>query len=867
MSKSEKNTDKAKKNASTKPNKKNDTKSNTNAKNTTVKNTSKNSNTGKSTSKSTSKKSSPKKSNKFITFLKIALISIFIIGAISAITFSLYASSIISSAAPLNVDDIVTIGEPSTYYSDNNTEIGSVATITKTKLVAYDDMPQYLKDAIISIEDERFKKHNGIDIKRLAGAAVNNLKSKLTGSGGRQGGSTLTQQLIKNKLFMDDALNNRNEITRKVLEIYYSIKLEDVLSKDEILEAYLNTANFGGLNVGVGIAAESYFTKEPKDLSLLECAFLAGMPQSPGSNYPFNNGFEDMPIADRAYIKRTKLVLMKMKELNKITEQEYSEAMNQLNTEGIPFNQSASISNNRQQYEFFISPVETQVKKDLKKKYGYDDDYVENLLATGSLEIYTTMDKELQDAAQDIVDNPNSYYPLSGITFYVDKNGISQPQVGGSIVDYTTGEVKVIIGGRNIEEMPPLSINRAMTNMQTGSSAKPLTGYAPAIEEGIINAGSILKDSPLNDSELKSTGYGNKSPANWYTRKSGDFGQLTVRQAIRTSSNLTVIRAVNQLGVEKAFEYGQKLGLDLNEYDKGVAALALGEQSYGTTPLKMAAAFGTFGNQGMYTEPRLYTKVVDRNGATILESTTTSHKVFSPETAFITYDLLKAPLTSGGKVTPTGTAANFRSDLNLAGKTGTSESSKVLTFAGLSPYYSGSLFLYYDDQSGNNFEYASSGAISNAWGLMMKKAHENLPGKSIPQPSSIVSSYICEESGLLATRNCGYGYTEYFVKGTQPTKYCNSHKSKVEDTNKDKDNNKDKNNNSDTNSDKTDTNSNNNSNNNNINNGNNGNNNNNNSNTNSNNTNNNTDSSDTTTPSTGDTTNGSTDTTQPSPTN
>ena len=860
MGKSEKNTDKSKKNASTKPNKKNDIKSN---KNTNVKNISKNSNTGKSTSKSTSKQSnSKKKSNKFITFLKIALISIFIIGSIGAITFSLYASSIISSAAPLNVDDIVTIGEPSTYYSDNNTEIGSVATVTKTKLVAYNDMPQDLIDAIISIEDERFNKHGGIDVKRLVGAAVNNFKSKLTGSGGRQGGSTLTQQLIKNKLFMDDALNNRNEITRKVLEIYYSIKLEDILSKDEILEAYLNTVNFGGQNVGVGIAAESYFTKEVKDLSLLECAFLAGMPQSPGSNYPFNEGFEDMAINDRPYIKRTKLVLMKMKELNKISEEEYNTAMNQLTTEGVPFNQSVSTSNNRQHYEFFIRPVEQQVKNDLKKKYNYDDDYVENLLAAGSLEIYTTMDKDLQDAAQDIVDNPNSYYPLTGITFYVDENGISQPQIGGSFIDYTTGEVKVIIGGRNVEDMPPLSINRAMTNMQTGSSAKPLTGYAPAIEEGIINAGSTLKDTSLTNEELKSTGY-KETPVNWYTKKSGDFGQLTVRQAIRTSSNLTVIRAVNQLGVEKAFEYGQKLGLGLNESDKGVAALALGEQTYGTTPLKMAAAFGTFGNQGMYTEPILYTKVVDRNGATILESKTTSHKVFSPETAFITYDLLKAPLTSGGKVTPTGTAANFRSDLNLAGKTGTSESSKVLTFAGLSPYYSGSLFLYYDDQSGNNFNRASSGSISNVWGLIMKKAHENLPGKSIAQPSTIVSAYICEESGLLASKNCSYGYTEYFVKGTQPTKYCNSHKSKVEDTNKDKDNNKDKNSNSDTNSDKTD-----NTNNNNNNNNNNGNNNNNNNNNNgSTNSNTNTDNSDTTTPSTGDTTNGSTDTTQPSPTN
>ncbi|CDM69186.1 Penicillin-binding protein [Clostridium bornimense] len=807
MSKSEKNTDKSKKNVSTKPNKKNDTKSNknTNAKNSTVKNASKNSNTGKSTSKSTSKKSSPKKSNKFITFLKIALISIFIIGSISAITFSLYASSIISSAAPLNVDEIVTIGEPSTYYSDNNTEIGSVATMTKTKLVAYDDMPQNLIDAIISIEDERFNKHNGIDIKRLAGAAVNNLKAKLTGSGGRQGGSTLTQQLIKNKLFMDDALNNRNEITRKVLEIYYSIKLEDTLSKDEILEAYLNTVNFGGQNVGVGIAAESYFTKEVKDLSLLECAFLAGMPQSPGSNYPFNEGFEDMAINDRPYIQRTKLVLMKMKELNKISEEEYNTAMNQLTTEGVPFNQSASTSNNRQQYEFFIRPVEEQVKNDLKKKYDYDDDYIENLLTTGSLEIYTTMDKDLQDYAQDIVDNPSSYSPLRGIDFYVDDNGISQPQIGGSIVDYTTGEVKVIIGGRNIEDMPPLSINRAMTNMQTGSSAKPLTGYAPAIEEGIITAGSTLKDTSLTNEELKSTGY-SETPANWYTKSKGDYGQLTVRQAIRTSSNLTVIRAVNELGVEKSFEYGQKLGLGLSESDKGVAALALGEQTYGTTPLKMAAAFGTFGNQGMYTEPRLYTKVVDRNGATILESTTTSHKVFSPETAFITYDLLKAPLTSGGKVTPTGTAANFRNDLNLAGKTGTSESSKVLTFAGLSPYYSGSLFLYYDDQSGNNFNSASSSSISNAWGLIMEKAHENLPGKSIAQPSNIVSAYICEESGLLASKNCSYGYTEYFVKGTQPTKYCTSHKTKVEETNKDKNNNKTNTNTTDkTDTDKTDT--------------------------------------------------------------
>ncbi|MGE5626530.1 MAG: transglycosylase domain-containing protein [Solirubrobacterales bacterium] len=702
----------------------------------------------------------PKKTRKekIKLFIRVVLF-VFIFAAVASAGVGF---AIISSAPELNLEEVLNQNQPSTLYDSDEKYMDTVSTDEKRIVISFSDMPKNLKNAFISIEDERFYKHPGIDIKRIFGVIFIDIKNKLSGSSSLQGASTITQQLIK-----ITTLSSETTITRKVQEWYLALKLEKEASKDQILEAYMNTIFLGGKSFGVEAASEQYFNKPAKDLTLLECAYIAGVPQSPSVLYAYSPTAKKNPSV---YINRTKSVLERMYANNYITKEQYTAAISDLDNKKLVFTPQAEASN-RLNYEWFSLPAIQQVKEDLKSQLHYDDASIEKVLMYGGLKIYTTMDKKMQDNTQAIFDDASQI----GLSQNKDKNGILQPEASAVIMDYQTGNVKVIIGGRGVQ--PARSFNRAASNnflRPSGSSIKPLTVYGAAIDSNLATAGTVIDDSPLPASIGALYG----SASNPYNPKNDNLtysGLNTLRSAITHSINVIAVKLEHQIGLKTGISYGEKFGLTLDNDDKtSISAIALGQLHHGTNPLTMAAAYGVFGNQGTYTSPILYTKVVDKAGKTILENKTETRQVLSAQSAYIMYDLLKGPVSDAG----TGPAANF-GNIEVRGKTGTSGDKRDLWFCGLTPYYSAAVWIGNDD---NSVTYGvSSNTAAAIWGKIMRSAHTDLSPKTISMPSGISTVSICTLSGKLATSACSNDprgskvVTEMFIDGTIPTDICDVH--------------------------------------------------------------------------------------------
>ena len=673
-----------------------------------------------------------------------------------------YAFAIIKTTPPLNVDDVLSLNQPSSLYDNDGEFMDNLHTDEERYVIDSSEMPANLKNAFVSIEDERFYKHNGIDIQRIAGAALLDVKKILTGQRGLHGASTLTQQLLKNTILTNDV-----SIERKVKEIYLAINLEKKLTKDQILTAYLNTIPLGGQVYGVEAASLLYFSKSASDLSLIECAYLAGITQAPTTYSAYNeNNIKD----PTPYINRTVTVLSMMKQNNYITEDECSKAIEQVKNGGLVFKKSKQDYNLN--YEWFVYPAVSQVKEDLKKKYNYTDEEVSKLVVNGGLKIYTTMDRDLQDFTQQTLDNYKNLGVSNGETY--DSNGVPLLQASATIVDYRNGQVLAMVGGRGKQQ--PQSTNRAYSSLRPiGSTTKPLTVYGPAINEEVITAATPIDDAPLPQNKLDG--------GNHYDPANSDFtyqGLMTAREALTYSKNTAAVIVEDMLGTKTGIEYGENLGLKYNEKSKSsIASLALGQFNNdpkdpdGGNTYILAGAFGTFGNEGEYVKPLLYTKVVDATGKTILDNNNSdSTEVFSPETAYIMYDMLKGPVTYYS-----GTPAKW-GEMPVSGKTGTTSDSCDLWFAGLTPYLSGSVWLGYDNPTKL---VGGSSACAKLWGMLMERAHEGLKVKEIEEPSGIVKVAVCKDSGLLPSSLCSQDprgnrvYEELFAEGTEPTTACDVH--------------------------------------------------------------------------------------------
>lgn len=711
------------------------------------------------------KKKSHKNQSKATKFLKWFFIGILLLGITAVTVVGAYVLSIIRSSPDLDVQAIQSLNQPSILYDDQGNFMDNVITREQRYVVKSEEIPDNLKKAFVAIEDERFYEHKGIDIRRIFGVIAYNIKGKLSGSNTVQGASTITQQLIKNAV-----LTNEFSYERKIKEMYLALDLEKHLSKDEILTTYLNTIPMGGYQYGVSAAAQRFFSKNVSDLNLVECAYLGGLTQAPTSYDGLSEANKENPSR---YLNRTKSVLFKMHELGYISSEQYNDAINEIDTNGIKFTPNNKLS--KTNFEWFTRPAITQVKQDLMDKYKYTQEEVDKLIANGGLKIYTSMNRDLQNNVQKVLDDPHNYKAITNNPNEKNEDGVYKLQASATIIDYKTGHVKALVGGRG--EQPAMSHNRAYYDLKSiGSATKPLTVYGPAIDLGLGGAGSVVNDSPLTNKELSSTGYKNQ-PKNEYNSYRGP---LTFREALKISSNLAAIKVANEVGTSNSIAYGEKLGLVYGPHSRGISTTALGQfqndpnNPDGGNTYTLASAFGVFGNNGIKTNAKLYTKVLDSHGNVILDTSTPEEtKIFSPQASYIVYDMLKAQVESGS-----AKPAKF-GNIPVAGKTGTTTGDKDYLFAGLTPYYSAAIWVGYDKPKEMR---TSSGTVTSPiFGKIMGLAHKDLQYKEVEQPSGISKIAVCMDSGLKPTSLCTQDprgsrvYYDWFINGSAPTQYCNYH--------------------------------------------------------------------------------------------
>ena len=645
-----------------------------------------------------------KKKKKSHKVLKFFLLTIFwgiliVLGLGVGVVYSLFKGAGDLPMEQFEINNFTTI-----IYDKDGKEYAKLDSRENRIYVTLDEMSEYLPKAFVAIEDERFYEHQGFDLKRTAAAVVTYITNK-----GKSdfGGSTITQQLIK-KVTSDDSRSWQ----RKVREIVRAIQAEQKMSKDQIIELYMNIIFLGENSYGVETAAHTYFNKSAKDLSIAECAMIGGLAQAPSSVNPFSN-FE-------AAKKRQQLVLGKMYELGFITEQQYNEAK----TEELVVNKGTVSSNTSNSY--FIDAVVEAVIADLSKELGIDKGEAQRMVYTKGYNIYTTVDPKVQSAMEEVYKDKNYFKLADGQ--YDDKL-----QSAMVVVDYTKGNVVGLVGGAG-EKTTMRGLNRAtMSYRQPGSTMKPMGVYAPALEKGVITAASTYDNAPTTFKVGASTWTPKNSP--------NTYGGLTsIRKAIASSINVIAAKTFFDLGAAASRNFVMKLGItSLTSDDLYPAALALGGLTKGICPIEHAGAYSTFANGGIYIEPKLYTKITSRTGETVLEKISEVRQVMSKQNAYILTDMMRDGVISG-----TGTEANLGS-MPAAGKTGTTNDNYDRWFAGFTPYYEGSVWVGYDTQKKIS---VSGNPASRIWKGVMSKIHEGLEVKQFTKPTGIVTAAVCADSGM-----------------------------------------------------------------------------------------------------------------------
>ncbi len=632
------------------------------------------------------------------------------------------------------------------YTKDDGSEYDPIEIYgTENRLwVNYDDMPKHLVDAFIAIEDERYRQHKGVDWKRTFGAVL----SFATGSD-NYGGSTITQQLIKNVTGEDDTT-----IQRKVTEIFRALSLNEKRTKNEVLEMYLNRIHLSRSNYGVGAAAKYYFGKDVQELTVVESAALAAIPKSPTKYDPVRN-----PEYNK---ERRALVLDKMLELEWITKEQYDEAIDAELVLNITYEETQQQGS----FSYFTDALIEQIVKDLDKEYGYTRDEALNLLYTGGLQIYSTENPEIQKAMEEVFNDPNTFASVD--------DGV-QPQSAMVVMDPYTGAVVGIVGGRG-EKEGKLELNRAtMSKRQVGSSIKPLTSYAPAMDLGLISYSTVFDDSPIYMENMNR--YWPSNSPNRY------FGKVSVNEAIIRSKNTVAVKLIkDELGVNYAYDFAKnKLHLDsLVDADKDIAPLALGGFTNGLTVLEMTAAYAIFPNEGYYSTPRLYTKVLNSDGTILLDRRTPDEeRVIKKSTATVMTKHLENVVWNG-----TAARITLKNKLDCAGKTGTTNDNKDLYFCGFTPYYVGACWFGYDIPK-SLYKFSGNPAML-AWEKVMAKIHEPILNSGEPVKefdfSKLKTASFCLDSGMAPGENCALDLrgsrvgTGYYYEGEKaPTRTCNVH--------------------------------------------------------------------------------------------
>lgn len=808
--------------------------------------------------------------------------------------------------------------ETSLIFDKDKNLLEKVETAEYRTFVKLNKVPQFLKDAFISIEDERFYEHPGVDPKGILSSLYENFKA----GGVVRGASTITQQLIKNTF-----LSNEQTLTRKLKEIYLALNLETKLSKDQILESYLNMISLGQNSYGVQEASRTYFSKNVDEINIAQAALLAGIVKGPNIYQPFYRvsplkfdeatmrkigeteilGEKYILVFNTKSVQRQKVILKKMRELGKINQAEYDEAIN--------FDVVASLKPSAKKEteitSYATDYVKNQVVEDLMEKYQITKQKAQERLFTGGLRIYSTIDTKVQkdldevnrnfngillgdlkrykapllvdrnlDKAGNIVDKdgnlvyykkenlltddgylfipkgefsinangdlaitssrilaykkstdiqdyytidgsknllthrvgglavPDAYYLrqarhsliikaeffekndkfykvnetgnlfISPEYFYNNKTGLVQPQSATVIMDYKTGHIVAMIGGRDVKGSRIL--NRATdTARQPGSSMKPLAVYLPALDNGFTAASPIL-DIPMITAD------GKVWPNNVYT---GFKGITTLRESLIYSINVSSARTLKKIGIPTSIKYLKKLGI-INEEnpskdnfvqssenkthnDENLASLALGGMTKGVSPLDMTAAYSAIANDGVYNEPIIYTKVLDKDGNIVLEKEAKQRRVVSPQIAYVMKDILRSTAYEH-----TGKNAIIKGQAS-AGKTGTTDYNADFWFVGFTNYYTAATWMGNDSPKITITQ--NSWLAAKLWGHIMTKIHQDKESKpQFAQPDGIVKAYVCTKSGKKPNQFCssdprGVVREEIFAKGTEPTETCKVH--------------------------------------------------------------------------------------------
>ena len=522
-----------------------------------------------------------------------------------------------STTKPLSIGDLTSAEESQTsfvYDSENNV----IAKLTGSEnvdriYVSYSEIRNtYLDDAIIAIEDERFREHSGIDIKRIGSALISAIAN---GGSATHGGSTITQQTVKLISGQDE-----HSTSRKVQEWFSAMQLEQNLSKDEILELYINLAPMGNNYVGVQAAAMNYFGKNASELTLPECALIAGLPKSPSYYNPLRES------GRRNAQRRMRTILGKMYELGMITEEEYEEA---LNTE-LEFKQR-STDRTSTVNSYFVEYAISEVIGDIAVQRGISRSLAASLVYNRGYHIYTTLEPRPQEVLDDAFKDRDLFQEdPDRIADYPEK-----PNASMVVINNATGAIAAMQGGYG-EKTMNLSLNRAVsTHRNPGSSIKPLLDYGPAFELGLIAPGTVVWDEPKH---LDPTRPDVDWPVNYGRTYSGE---ITIRTALTYSLNTIAAELWTEVGGDTALWYLKQVGIDRTA-EGAFPSQSVGGFTKGMTTLEMAAAYHTFATGGTYVEPYAYTQVLDSEGNVIVKSDPISYRVYSEETCFFIADILKA---------------------------------------------------------------------------------------------------------------------------------------------------------------------------------------------------------------------------------
>ncbi len=756
--------------------------------------------------------------------LRVVCVLVLLAG-VSVVGLGLGAFMGIVKGAPEMSIHSLTVNKLNSYvYDRDGNEIVQIRTETNRIYVEAKDMSPYMLNAIVAVEDSRFYQHNGIDIKGILRAGLAQLR------GGSEGGSTITQQLIKNMV-----LSSEVSMTRKIREWYLALNLEYDLTqqyghdraKELILETYLNYVNFGNSAYGVEAASQRYFDKHASDLTISEAAVLAAVVNAPGRYDPIVN--RDGRSRDRQL-----LVLERMLDQNYITEAEYEAAV-----QDDVFGRIAALNEQYKEkndviYSYFVDAAISQVRDDLVDELGYTEADASNMVNYGGIKIYLTQDDAIQAIVDKAYSDPSNFqtetwyqatYYLTifdekdpddsslatNLSFvglygseeriyeaiasfkakyvsadmvegvdYVERTEINvEPQSTSVIIDQHTGYVVAMAAGRG-QKTTNFSLNRATDSpRQPGSTFKVIASFSAALDAGGLTPASVFDDAPFT--------YKDWTPHNWW----GDYykGLCTLREACANSQNIIASKCMIDVGVETNFEYALKYGFttlrsepDENGNTDVVPSLCLGSGS--VTNLELTAAYAAIANKGVYIEPQFYSRVEDSEGNILLEKKPETHPVIKESTAWLLTNMMRDVVTgaNGG----TGAYANFDSGMGIAGKTGTTSEMNDLWFVGFTPYYTMGVWNGYDYNAYRNVDSSVFTLADNyhtrLFATIMKEIHTYLPDKPFDDPpADITTVAVCKESGKLATDLCqsdprgSCAYMEYVDINNAPTEYCDVH--------------------------------------------------------------------------------------------